>query len=120
MDHNLRAQGAPCNTWSEGRPIYDVEYADDTLLLALTTTQMQTFLSALEQGAAEYGMSLNSTKTELLVKDQQTKSNLLFRDGTQVPTTTHIKYLGSMIAGNIPLKLPSDTELHSPKNPTKN
>ncbi|CAE7232485.1 unnamed protein product [Symbiodinium sp. KB8] len=74
MDHNLRTQGAPCNTWSEGRPIYDVEYADDILLLALTTMQMHIFLSAFEQGAAEYGMSLNSTKMELLVKkpgDQQ-------------------------------------------------
>ena len=105
MDHNLSTQGAPCNTWSEGRPVYDVEYADDTLLLALTTTQMQTFLSALEQGAAESGMSLNSTKTELLVKDQETNSNLVSRDGTQVPTTTHIKYLGSMIAWEQPFEI---------------
>ena len=105
MDHNLRMQGAPCNTWSEGRPIYDVEYADDTLLLALTTMQMQLFLSAFEQGAAEYGMSLNSTKMELLVKNQETNSNLVFRDGTQVPTTTHIKYLGSMIAWEQPVEI---------------
>jgi len=102
MDHNLRAHGAPCNTWSEGRPVYDVEYADDTLLLALTTTQMQTFLSSLETGAAEYGMSLNSTKTELLVKNTEDTSNLIFRDGMPVPTTTHIKYLGSMIAWDQP------------------
>ena len=66
---------------------------------------MQTFLRALEQGAAEYGMSLNSTKTELLVKYQETKSNLEFRDGTQVPTTTHIKYLGSMIAWEHPFEI---------------
>ena len=105
MDHNLHVQGAPCNTWSEGRPIYDVEYADDTLLLALTTTQMQTFLTALEEGAAEYGMALNSTKTELLVKSQDTKSDLTFRDGTPVPTTTHIKYLGSMIAWEHPFEI---------------
>ena len=105
MDHNLRTQGAPCNTWSEGRPSYDVEYVDDTLLLALTTTQMQTFLSALEQGAAEYGMSLNSTKTELLVKNPGDQGNLVFRDDTQVPTTTHIKYLGGMIAWEQPFEI---------------
>ena len=45
MDQTLHAQGTPCNTWSEGRPIYDVEYVDDTLLLALTTAQMQPFSS---------------------------------------------------------------------------
>ena len=105
MDQTLRSQGTPFNTWSEGRPIYDVEYADDTLLLALTTTQMQQFLAALESGAAEYGMSLNSTKTELLVKDSETTSSLTFRDGTAVPTTTHIKYLGSMISWEQPFDI---------------
>ena len=105
MDQTLRSQGTPFNTWSEGRPIYDVEYADDTLLLALVTTQMQQFLAALESGAAEYGMSLNSTKTELLVRDSETTNSLTFRDGTAVPTTTHIKYLGSMISWEQPFDI---------------
>ena len=50
-------------------------------------------------------MALNSTKTELLVKDQETKNDLIFRDGTQAPTTTHIKYLGSMIAWEHPFEI---------------
>ena len=50
-------------------------------------------------------MALNSTKTELLVKDQETKNDLIFRDGTQAPTTTHIKYLGSMIAWEQPFEI---------------
>ena len=53
----------------------------DSLRLALTTTQMQSFLATLEQGAAEYGMSPNSTKTELLVRDPEAISNLNFRYG---------------------------------------
>ena len=104
MDKDLREQGQPTNTWSEGRPVYDLEYADDTLLISLTTTQMQTFLSALEGQARRYGMALNSTKTELLVDPTLPDSPLFFADGSRVPTTTHIKYLGSMITWNKPFE----------------
>ena len=31
VDYALRAQGQPVNTWSVARPVYDLEYADDTL-----------------------------------------------------------------------------------------
>ena len=48
---------------------------------------------------------LNSTKTELLVRDPEAKSLLTFRDGTVVPTTTHIEYLGSMIAWEQPFDI---------------
>ena len=38
LDEELVRKGVPTNTWSERYPIYDLEYADDTLLLALTGT----------------------------------------------------------------------------------
>ena len=62
LDGELQQRGVPTNTWSEGFPVADMEYADDTLLLALTTPQLQSILSALEELAAEYGMSLNKLK----------------------------------------------------------
>ena len=40
-DHTLQTQGVPTNTWFAGYPGYDLEYADDTLLMALTTPQLQ-------------------------------------------------------------------------------
>ena len=46
-DHTLQTQGVPTNTWFAGYPGYDLEYADDTLLMALTTPQLQSMLSAL-------------------------------------------------------------------------
>ena len=63
-DHEveLRRRGIPSNTWSEGHPVADLEYADDTLLLSLTIPQLQAHLNALEDIAAEYGMSLNKIK----------------------------------------------------------
>ena len=68
LDEELMRTGVPTNTWSEGYPVYDLEYADDTLLLALTTPQLQQILTALEHMANEYGMRLNKVKTELLVR----------------------------------------------------
>ena len=44
IDHDLDSKGMPRNTWSSIHPVYDLEYADDTLLLARTIPQMQSFL----------------------------------------------------------------------------
>ena len=48
VDYALLAQGQPVNTWSVARPVYDLEYADGTLRLSLTTTQLQRIITALE------------------------------------------------------------------------
>ena len=58
---------------AEGVVGYDLEYADDTLLLSLTTTQLQRILTALEAQAKKYGMHLNLPKTELLVDPRRDK-----------------------------------------------
>ena len=36
VDNALLEKGVPTNTWSVGNPTYDLEYADDTLLISLT------------------------------------------------------------------------------------
>ena len=41
LDDKLIANGVPTNTWSVGHSTYDMEYADDTLLISLTTPQLQ-------------------------------------------------------------------------------
>ena len=98
VETQLLQNGTPTNTWSTMRPTFDLEYADDTLLLSLTTTQLQSFLSALESQADYYGMKLNQTKTEILVRSGSDPPNVRFSNGSLVPTTTQIKYLGSMIS----------------------
>ena len=102
VDNDLLLQGTPTNTWSEGYPTFDLEYADDTLLLALTTPQMQDILTSLESVAHEYGMHLNKTKTELLINPDRPSSPLYFTDGAAVPTTPQIKYLGTRITWKKP------------------
>ena len=102
IDQELLHKGTPTNTWSSLRPVYDLEYADDTLLLARTIPQLQSFLSTVEYIAQEYGMRLNTTKTELLLHDPEAQPNLQFVDGSKVPTTPQLKYLGSLISWKHP------------------
>ena len=59
LDWDLLSGNVATNSWSVGKPVYDGEYADDTLLLGLTTTQTQAYLQALEQQVYCYGMKLN-------------------------------------------------------------
>ena len=106
LDARLLEKGIPTNTWSEGNPIYDLEYADDTLLLSLTTPQLQNFLRELEEEAQLYGMRLNTEKTELLSRPDHT-ATLYFHNGDPVPTTTTAKYLGTLISW----QKPADTAL---------
>ena len=98
VDYDLASKGVATNTWSAGKPIFDLEYADDTLLMALTTTQLSSIFTSLETTAQYYGMSLNQTKTELLTHPSRSHSPIRFADGTAVPTTTQVKYLGSMVS----------------------
>ena len=40
VDSKLRIMGTEPNTWSVGKPICDVEYADDAVLLAVTPPRL--------------------------------------------------------------------------------
>ena len=98
VDMSLLSQGIATNTWSVGRPTYDLEYADDTLLISLTTTQMEHLLHNIERQAEMYSMHLNQTKTEVLSDPRKFPPKVRFQNGEPVQTTTHVKYLGSLIS----------------------
>ena len=102
VDWKLLSGGIATNTWSVLRPVNDLEYADDTLLLSLTTAQLQAILTALETQARLYGMFLNCSKTEMLRDPNGDLGSLYFIDGTPVSTTTQTKYLGNMISWQDP------------------
>ena len=91
VDNRLRAQGVPCNNWSIGKPVYDLEYADDTALMAVTLEQLQEFLHAVEVEASLYNMMLNKDKTELLVRSP-TDPTITFANGDPVPRSQEIKF----------------------------
>ena len=63
------------------KPVYDLEYADDALLLSVTLPQMEEFLRTVQVEASFYGMELNLDKTELLEGSEVTPP-IYFVDGT--------------------------------------
>ena len=98
VDDALLSKGVPTNVWSVNHPFFDLEYADDTLLFSLTTPQGQSMLHALESEALLYGMSLNQSKTELLINPAFPEPKWNFLNGDPVPTTEVVKYLGSHVS----------------------
>ena len=61
-DVDLAVQGVARNTWSVARPTTDIEYADDTLLVARTTTQLTFLPHTLDKHAELHVMHLNTEK----------------------------------------------------------
>ena len=104
-DDLLLSRGVATNTWSTGFPTYDLEYADDTLLMGLTESQLNGMLQALETVAQAYGMSLNQTKTELLANPNRDPIAVRFTNGSLVKTTPQAKYLGSLISWDKPFDM---------------
>ena len=88
VEQALLKEGFPTNTWSVNRPTFDVEYIP----------QLQSILHPVEKEAALYGMSLNADKTELFHSPDHTAPTPHFLNGSKVPTSTHVKYLGSMVS----------------------
>ena len=103
VDKRLRVTGAPTNMWSIGKPIYDLEYADNTLLLSVTPPQMEEFLKSFQVEANLHGMELNMAKKEILADNGSTPP-VCFVDGTPVPSSDSVKYLGSHITWSNPTK----------------
>ena len=48
-------------------PIFDVEFADDTVLIARTQEHMQTLLSLVQTEAAKYNLQPNLSKTKRIL-----------------------------------------------------
>ena len=103
VNNRLLSMGVPTNMWSVGKPVFDLEYADDTLLLSVTPPQLEEFLRTVQVEASLYGMELNLTKTELLANEGLT-SPVYFVDGTQVSSVDKAKYLGTQVSWTAPTK----------------
>ena len=102
VDDRLISHGVPTNTWSVGKPAYDLEYADDTLLFGITVEVLGEYLKHLQVEASLYGLLLNLEKTELLEHPKYNQEPLTFADGTPVKTNHVVKYLGSQVSWHKP------------------
>ena len=79
-------------------PFFDVEFADDTVLIARTREQMQDLLLLVQQEAAKYNLHLNLDKTKLILYNSD--ASVVFSNGDPVPQVSSIVYLGGLIDKN--------------------
>ena len=73
----------------------DVEFADDTVLIARTQENMQTFLLLVQAEAAKYNLHFNLDKTKLILYNSE--ASIYFQDGSQVQPVSSLVYLGGLI-----------------------
>ena len=76
-------------------PFFDVEFADDTVLIARTQQHMQDLLWFVQDEASKYNLLLNTDKTKLILYNSE--ATVAFRDGNLVPQVSSIVYLGGLI-----------------------
>ena len=76
-------------------PFFDIEFADDTVLVARTQEQMQDLLLLVQQEAEKYNLHLNLDNTKLVLCNSD--ASVVFSNGDPVPKVSSIVYLGGLI-----------------------
>ena len=78
--------------------LYDILYADDTLLLGVDAKCVDALAAAVEDAGAQYGLSLHWGKTQALSIGAHTQ--LRRPDGTTIDESESLVYLGALIHSN--------------------
>ena len=85
-----------------GLPINNIRYADDTVLLANNTQDLQQLLSSLQNESKKRGLTINKKKTKIMVlsKTSDIPSSDIFLDGEKLEQTNQFDYLGSLVTSD--------------------
>ncbi len=92
--------GNAVHTHSAADPLFDLEYADDTVLMSRSTFSITKLLHCLQNEAAPYGMALNRAKTKLLVVNGPPAGVVTFTDNSPVHVVDNnesLEYLGTVL-----------------------
>lgn len=81
-----------------GKPINNLRFADDTVLIAEGIEDLQQLLDRVVELSEERGLTLNTKKTQFMVitKSQQRQESLMIH-GEQIKKVSKYKYLGTII-----------------------
>ena len=88
---------AAAEAYKAGR-LYDLLYADDTLILGTNAQDIGQFAAVIERMGANYGMSLHWGKTQAL--PILSTDRILQPDGTPMTEVSAMKYLGAVMDGH--------------------
>ncbi|XP_062527082.1 uncharacterized protein LOC134199679 [Bombyx mori] len=92
-----------CENWDGGITVGGVKitnlrYADDTTLLAANESEMVALLDRMERISKEMGLSINKSKTKVMVVDRSGKLELT--GALDLEIVDNFNYLGSNISNN--------------------
>ena len=93
-----RRMSTTARTALEADRLYEILYADDTLLIGVQPELVQEFTAAVEAEGSKYGMILRWGKTQVL--SVATGKRLKKPDGPVKKETGVLQYLGSLLAAN--------------------
>jgi len=93
VETRVRAEHPLATTPAMG--VLDLEYADDTALIARTAEIATALLRSTETEAGRYGLRLNKEKTCRLAFNSE--EVVRFATGEEVPKVENVKYLGALI-----------------------
>ena len=90
--------GTPANTWSLGKPIYDIKYADDTLLPEVSPPHLDDILQAVQVEPTSYNLTSNLDKIKVLQHPATPPIAIHFNHGTPVTAVDKTRYLGTTVS----------------------
>ena len=98
-DKYVLLHGSPPRVHSAADPLFDLEYADDVLLMTKTREQMQSLVRLIEEEASLYAMSLNPDKVKLIAMNAPPGTlPIVLRSGSEVGSVNSWPYLGARIS----------------------
>lgn len=82
-----------------GRIINNIRYADDTIILARTSEELQILMKHVANACGQFGLKINKSKTKYMIisKNNIIQNNGLQVNGTQLERVPKATYLGSNI-----------------------
>lgn len=75
-----------------------IKYADDTVILAESTEDLQLLLNRISEAGQEMGLNINTRKTKMMIFSRNRHENaLLHLNGERIERVASIGYLGCLI-----------------------
>ena len=84
-----------------GRSVWNLRYADDTTLIARSCNELQQQVSAIENISAQFVLTINATKTHMMVIDAESDADQVITiAGKAIGRVERFKLLGSIVTND--------------------